>query len=141
MFLSMVKSKYRILASDITLRLYDWDIKKPITDKEIGSAFTIRAFNDKKELGHAQVYKESKWYVYEVHVDDSSRRQGIATKMYDYAEELVGGSVYPQVLDSYIDDPQISIDAFLFWKKRSPDLVEDILESVIDENREELSKL
>ena len=69
------------------------------------------------------------------------KRQGIATKLYDYAEDLIGREIRPQVLDHNVCDPQISKEALLLWKKRRPDLVEDILESVTLENRKKLEML
>jgi ribosomal protein S18 acetylase RimI-like enzyme len=128
--------------NDLELKLFSWgDVEKPISEDEAKSAFTIRAYKDGKEVGYAQVYSEDAWYVYEVAVKQAYRRQGIATLLYDYAEEVTGRTVYPQVLDGNINDPEISDDAFLFWKKRNPSLVKDILNAVTDDNRKDLIKL
>lgn len=69
------------------------------------------------------------------------KRQGIATQIYDKAEEEVGTEILPQVLDHNVSDPQISNEAFLFWYARKPKIVEEILEAVTDKNRQELLAL
>ena len=120
------------IVADVDLKLYDWDGEKIITEDEAADEgiFQIQAHKNGMKAAYVQVYHESGWYVFEVKVDESHRRQGIATKMYDYADEIVGSSVKPQVLDPNVGDPDLTDDALNFWKERAPHLVDDILDAI-----------
>jgi hypothetical protein len=121
----------------VEIKLTHFGGSKGSGDSPERGAFRLEAIEHSKSVGYADFYREmSGWFVYEVQV--VHKRQGIATKLYDYAEDLLGKEIRPQVLDHNVGDPQISKEAFLLWKKRRPDLVEDILEVVIPENRKKL---
>jgi len=129
----------KIVAAEIELKLMDWGDKLDTVitkDEAIKSGgFEILAIQNGKEIAFIRVYKVgTDWYVYDVDVNKDFRRKGIATKMYDYADDIVGGSVKPQVLDqksvSEGEPPQMTEDAFNFWKKRAPQLIYDIADAL-----------
>lgn len=128
----------RIVAAEIELKLMDWGDKLDtvITKEEAikSGGFEILAVKNGKDIAFVRVYKEGNdWYVYDVEVNENFRRKGIATKMYDYADDIVGNAVKPQVLDSSEGEPpMMTKEAFDFWKKRDPYLVDDITDAVED---------
>ena len=82
--------------------------------------FTIRAFYEEDQIAYLKCYHESgRLYSFEVHVNSEYRRKGIATKMYDYAQELSGKTIYPHHENPYNNDPDgVSDEALLFWRSR-----------------------
>jgi len=128
----------RIVAAEIELKLMDWGDKlDTVTTKEEAiksGGFEILAVENGKDIAFIRVYKEgTDWYVFDVEVNKDFRRQGIATKMYNYADSIVGDRVKPQVLDpSEGEPPMMTKEAFDFWKKRDPYLVDDITDAVED---------
>ena len=74
------------IIEEITLQLGSFDNNDFSTED-----FTIRAFHECAQLAYLKCYHESgRLYAFDVSVNSDYRRNGIATKLYNYAQELSG---------------------------------------------------
>lgn len=74
-----------------------------------------------KKIGYACCYHESgNLYAFEVKVDEQFRRQGVSTKMYNFAEKISGKVINPHHANPYNSDPDaVSSGALAFWLNRN----------------------
>lgn len=84
--------------------------------------FQIRVYDGKKLVGDLLVNNYTqKIYAYTVSVQEKYRRLGIATAMYDLAEELSGGKqILPNEYQN--EEAESSDDAVEFWRTRGMNL-------------------
>ena len=114
---------------------YDFDLEEEPTEQDLISSgsFRISYHQNNKEVGFIDVYRSGRgWYVFESHVDTNLRRSGIASKLYDHADFLVG-KVRPQLLDPEINDADISEEALKFWEKRDSGTYKELIEKLDEE--------
>ena len=83
--------------------------------------FKITAkLNSGRVIGFACVDHQgkNKCFVHDIDVDKKYRRKGVATAMYDFAEELTGKECIPSSSAYQDDETHLSNDAKKFWEKR-----------------------
>jgi len=112
--------KYRTnILNEVTFKLGPFD-NNDFSGNFVSEDFTIRAFHEGEQVAYLKCYHESgRLYAFEVSVNSDYRRNGIATKMYDYAQELSGKTIHPHHENPYNDNPDdVSDEALSFWNYR-----------------------
>jgi GNAT superfamily N-acetyltransferase len=132
MFLTKVAAKYEIISAAIPAEIFGrrkdkgWFslISKPFPG--LLKNFLIEAVEKKTgvTIGTAEILYITHWkdrmVAANVYVKDEYQRRGVATAMYDFAEEITGKEMLPY--SHQISDEPMSEDAKKFWKKRKPSL-------------------
>jgi len=83
--------------------------------------FILRAFSAGKIVGEIVViHSGRKISAYSAHVEESYRRRGVATALYDKAEEITGKEIvpYPYSTDHLSFEDDITEEAQKFWVNR-----------------------
>ena len=106
------------------------DLRRPLREaaklrvKDLGNG-NFKAYLGRKYVGYVSVYnyKDDKVapderYIWKSVVKPEYRRQGVATALYNAAEEYLAARGLKLVPSP---DQQLSDDAYAFWKKRNPD--------------------
>ena len=110
--------KKKIL-EEITLKVTPFDDSEFTNHPEFED-FTIRAFHKEVQVAYLKCYHESgRLYAFEVLVEPEYRRLGIATKIYNYAQEISGRTINPHHENPFNEDSDsVSSDALAFWQAR-----------------------
>lgn len=88
--------------------------------------FRIAALVGEKPIGYVDCYFEGgRLYAYEVAVDKKYQRKGVATAMYDWAQEISGRTINSHK-DNGLGGAEISDDAEGFWKNRTKGDIVDV---------------
>ena len=82
--------------------------------------FKIVVYYQGEKIAYLMCYHElGKIWAFESFVEESYRRQGIGTKMYDYAMEVSERTILPHHENPHNADPDnVTNDALEFWKNR-----------------------
>jgi len=104
----------------IKLILAPWSKDDPIRDPDPKRHdFSIRAYDGPKEVGSVLINLVGRKISAELWVNASYRRKGLATAMFDWAEELSGREAVPSSEDTEETfEDRLSKDAQKFWLNR-----------------------
>jgi hypothetical protein len=114
----MKKHKFNII-EEITYKTAPFD-QSVFFNNPQQEDFTIRAYHEGNQVAYLKCYHESeKLYAFEVQVNSDYRRNKIATKMYNYAEEISGRTIHPHHENPFNENSDgVSNEALAFWKFR-----------------------
>lgn len=94
----------------------------PITQRENfsiqpGSRNSFKAMMGKREIGHVSLepHPDGGWQAFGTYVRPDYRKQGVASALYDHAEQAMAQKLKPSSAQTE--------DGFQLWKKRDPDLL------------------
>jgi GNAT superfamily N-acetyltransferase/ADP-ribose pyrophosphatase YjhB (NUDIX family) len=108
---------------EFTVTLKSWNGPKEPDPKS--DDFNLEAYVGSKKIAYLYCYHEgARLYAFEVQVNEAYQRKGVATALYNYAQDISGKHIYPHHLSSGNEQPETTDDAVAFWKKRGIDLTE-----------------